>query len=259
MESTFMPNNLRIVFSTPVSSLNEVKLNTEKNKKHIYKDKYEWSVRLLEDETAYDFDLYKYVEMYEKDTGNSVNTLTKIYVLSNDNVVNIVHNNEESGWINVWKDLTNTLSSYSKCQGRKVASMIIDKDTHSIIATGINGTMPGKVNCDDRFKKILGEWYVITENGSYKKSEDPEVHHKWSLINEIHAEVNTITNLNKNSIQVTDNMIMIVTHCPCYDCAKLLTRSGIKHLIINNVYEPEEDGQVIQFLLENGIAVDYPE
>lgn len=251
-------NELKLVFSTPLSSLNLSEDKIKKDSKYIYKDKYEWSIRLLDDETAYEFDIYKYVNQYQKTTGNLVTGLTKIYVLSNDRIVNIVHNNDESNWINIWLQLTDTLSSYSKCQGRKVASMIIDKNTHSIISTGINGTMPGKVNCEDRFKKILGEWYVITEDGSYKKSDDPEVHHEWSLVNEIHAEVNAITNLNKNSIQITDNMVMIVTHCPCYDCAKLIVRSGIKELIINNVYEKTEDMKVLEFLVDNDIKIQYP-
>ncbi|QPI17146.1 dCMP deaminase [Staphylococcus phage vB_StaM_SA1] len=156
-------------------------------------------------------------------------------------------------WNRLCMDFCIRSSSISKCAARKVSSIIADKD--SIYSLGVNGTFPGKLNCNDIFKKEDGVWYIkdINEETNlleWMKCEDQESHHKWSLLNEVHAEINALSKMNKKGIS-TKNLDLYCTHSPCYNCAKSIIAAGIKNVYYNELYDGYED--VMDLLTSNGI------
>lgn len=121
--------------------------------------------------------------------------------------------------IDFFKETVISVSKLSKCVSHKVGSIIV-KDER-IISMGYNGTPTGFKNCCDTFDK---------------DNFDREEHHKWSLIHEIHSEVNSITFAAKNNIS-TENAIMFCTLQPCNDCMKMILQAGIKELYYINEYD----------------------
>ena len=103
-------------------------------------------------------------------------------------------------------------ASKSKCVKKHVGAVIV-KDNR-IISVGYNGTSPGLKNCNE----------VFDENNF-----DPVEHRKWSLDNEIHAEMNAILYAAKNGNKI-DGCDMYVTLHPCNNCLKNITMSGIKNV-----------------------------
>lgn len=116
-------------------------------------------------------------------------------------------------------DVASRLAEESHCISLHVGAVIVrDK---RIISMGYNGTPEGLPNCDDQFAK-----------GIFRREE----HHEWSLINEIHAEMNALMYAAKNGIPVQDCTIY-VTHKPCYECMKNISQSGIKRVVYLHDYK----------------------
>ncbi|QXN67761.1 hypothetical protein FPHOBKDP_00007 [Listeria phage LPJP1] len=102
------------------------------------------------------------------------------------------------------------MSEISKCSAKKVSCIIVKNN--SIISSGINGTPSGYANCNDIFIKKEGLWYtsqsyficrkdyyIESQGKKFYLCEDMEIHHKWSLKYEIHAEINAISKVARNS------------------------------------------------------------
>jgi len=93
-------------------------------------------------------------------------------------------------------------SNFSKCTFTKVGAIAINENDR-IVATGVNGTIPGEENCCDHH---------------FGTRED---HVQYTLENEIHAEENVILELAVSS--VTYKVLSIyVTLSPCEVCLKHL-------------------------------------
>lgn len=90
--------------------------------------------------------------------------------------------------IKVFAEYTRSLSSLSKCEERKVAAIITDKDLTQIYSIGINGGPKGLVNC---MCKLEGKYGCI------------------------HAEINALIKCRSNA---TDK-VMFITLSPCVACA----------------------------------------
>ena len=139
----------------------------------------------------------------------------------------------------VFLKMAREFSSLSKCVSRQVAALIV-KDGR-IITTGINGTLPGRVNCCDRFGPVLdGPGF------------DREEHHEWSLLNELHAEVNAIC----RSAESIRGATAYLTLEPCQTCSLLLIASGIKRVVFSRLYDktPEASRGILQ---DSDIEVNY--
>lgn len=142
----------------------------------------------------------------------------------------------------------------SKCAAKKVACILVKN--RSIISIGINGTSPGAENCCDRFVKREDVWYrkIMKPYAEYIEAmvPDPEAlynevrcpdqreHYYWSLLNEIHAEVNAIGKCSREGIS-TQGAVAYITHSPCYDCAKALSTAGIDKVFYAHEYDNVED------------------
>ena len=91
----------------------------------------------------------------------------------------------------------------SRAKRLKVGAVIVKEDR--IISIGFNGTPVGQSNvCEDNDGNTL-----------------PSV---------VHAESNAIMFAAKNGMS-TKNCTLVVTHSPCFECAKMIVQCGIKHLL----------------------------
>ena len=109
----------------------------------------------------------------------------------------------------------------------KVGALLIKEDR--IISVGYNGMPKGMTNICE-----------YEENGvMFTKAEV------------CHAEMNAIAFAAKNGIS-TKNCTMVITHSPCFNCAKLIIQSGIINIYYN---EPFRDDLGIDFLKQTGINV----
>ena len=120
-------------------------------------------------------------------------------------------------------DIALRTAQESKCVSLKVGAVIV-KDNR-IIAQGYNGTPSGQINCDEALKQ-----------GLYNR----EDHHEWSLVNEIHAEMNALMFAAKYGIPV-DGCTMYVTHQPCDQCLKNTYQAGIKRIVYLHPYKHSSD------------------
>ena len=110
----------------------------------------------------------------------------------------------------------------SKARRLKVACLII-KDNR-ILSIGINGTPSGFDNrCEDCIYHCIGTCGHDVNNELITKSEV------------IHSEQNAISFSAKHGIS-TNNCIMVLTHSPCFECAKLIIQSGIKEVYYGEQY-----------------------
>lgn len=120
-------------------------------------------------------------------------------------------------------DIALRTAQESKCISLKVGAVIV-KDNR-VIAQGYNGTPSGQVNCDEALKQ-----------GLFTRDK----HHEWSLVNEIHAEMNALMFAAKYGISV-DGCTMYVTHQPCDQCLKNTYQAGIKRIVYLHPYKYSSD------------------
>lgn len=66
-----------------------------------------------------------------------------------------------------------------------------------------------------------------------------------------HAEMNVIAFAAKNGIS-TKGATLVVTHSPCYECAKLLIQAGITDVVFETQYR---DAKPLYFLEQYGVRV----
>lgn len=112
-------------------------------------------------------------------------------------------------------------------------------------STGVNGTAPGAVNCNDIFHKFDGTWYKSTGSGMlpafpngdfiklnevyFLKCGDQREHYRWSMLHEVHAETNALGRAAKLGTS-TEGADAYITYSPCPDCAKALAVAGIANI-----------------------------
>ena len=107
--------------------------------------------------------------------------------------------------LNVFRNILIEISSLSTSSRLKVACIIVKKDFTKIAAFGYNGNY---FNAP-----------VNAETGTEEESLEP------GKDGFIHAEVNSIAKFREND---PENYIVMVTHSPCSNCAKILANSGFK-------------------------------
>ena len=117
----------------------------------------------------------------------------------------------------------------SKCVSHQVAALAVKNGR--ILGTGINGSLPGELNCNEVFS-------------NYNPVIDREEHHRWSLIHECHAEINLILMCLKNGVSLEDSIIYITTQ-PCSDCTKALLGAGIQSIVYKNKYDKANEQSLI--------------
>jgi dCMP deaminase len=160
-------------------------------------------------------------------------------------------------WDYMYMEMAERAAQESKCAARKVGCLIV-KDSN-ILAVGINGTMPGETNCCDLFEKRYGFWYHKHENGELEPDDTHEAHHQWSLVHEIHAEMNAMAKAHKNGVSV-EGATIYVNYSPCFNCAKQLIVHGIKRVVFREIYDglfsTSSKTGVRHLLAENGVELE---
>lgn len=139
----------------------------------------------------------------------------------------------------------------STCARLQVGAVLVKENR--VISIGFNGTASGQQHCEDYFKELYEKEY---------KNEFPtladfmasrtfyDLHGKFSIDNELHAEQNAISFAAKNGI-ATQGGTIYVTWSPCVHCAKVIVSAGIKKVFFKNLYDRSQEG--IYFLRKNNI------
>ena len=104
------------------------------------------------------------------------------------------------------------ISKRSSCKKLNVGCVIVDSNKN-IITTGYNGHIAG------------------AEHRSIERNNHEQM--------TIHAETNAISIAGKKGASV-NGATAYVTHYPCINCAKILIASGIKQIIYDCEYKPDE-------------------
>lgn len=153
--------------------------------------------------------------------------------------------------INAHLNAAKAYSNLSYSRRLKVGAVIVKDDR--IVSIGYNGTVSGKDNsCEWIF------WPNTGVKNSLKKYSDDEIEGFLSqgaeLITKdevVHSEANAILFAAKNGIKI-DGCAMIITHSPCFGCAKMIAQSGIKEVYYEEKYR---NGSPIPFLEQCGVYV----
>lgn len=138
----------------------------------------------------------------------------------------------------IFLDIAEKLSEMSHCISHKVGCILVKNGR--IISTGYNGTPKGFVNCDEANKNL-------------NNLEDPDqryLHHSFSEMYEIHAEINAILCAARNGISIEES-ILYTSLQPCYNCLKMICNSGIKFVIYRHPYDKFKLDEVTKNMLHN--------
>lgn len=143
------------------------------------------------------------------------------------------------------------VAEQSTCLRLQVGAVLV-KDNR-VISIGFNGTPTGQLHCEENFRHLYERDY----KNQFPTYEDflasrtfYDLHGKWSIENELHAEQNAISFAAKNGI-ATQGADVYVTWSPCVHCAKVIVSAGIKKVFYKNTYDRSQEG--IFFLEKNGI------
>ena len=155
-------------------------------------------------------------------------------------VESLISGQKACSWNESFMNIAYEFARHSTCKKLQVGAILV-KDRR-VISTGYNGVPSGMEHCCDRFKDID----ITTPEGR-------ELHHKFCVQNELHAEQNCIAYAARSGAQIDDTCTLYVTHACCCDCAKLVVAAGIKHVVYKEAYKTL-DG--IEFLKKAGVKVE---
>ena len=153
-------------------------------------------------------------------------------------------------WNKLLMDITLKVAEKSTCERLQVGAILV-KDTR-IISMGYNGVPSGNQHCTD-FCQVLYKKYN-TKYETYQKFKESsdffDEHYKFSVSNEIHAEMNAILFAARNGVR-TEGTDLYVSYSPCINCAKSILQAGIKNVYFNKHYDRGTKGS--EFLELNGV------
>jgi dCMP deaminase len=155
-------------------------------------------------------------------------------------------------WHTVFINMCSVLRQRSLCLKYQTSAIVV-KGTQ-ILGIGYNGTASKQEECYHYWKNY---WSINNINMPFdewiKTDEFKNLHSKWSVLNEIHAEVNALNWVSKWNIDET--CAIYTYYSPCENCAKQILSYGIKKLYYCYKYSGRNvsgtDG--IKFLQDRGI------
>lgn len=140
--------------------------------------------------------------------------------------------------LQVHLDVAKRWAQESHARRLKVGAILVLDDRE--IMSGYNGMPSGMDNeCEIRIDKP-GDF---TPGGSPVYETKPEV---------VHAEMNVIAFAAAKGL-ATEGSILITTHSPCFECAKLIKQSKIKAVYYETEYRLTDS---IEFLKKAGVEVE---
>jgi dCMP deaminase len=122
----------------------------------------------------------------------------------------------------IFLNMARELSAFSKCRSFQMGAIAI-KDGRCI-ATGVNGTPSGYINCCD----------IFPPNDSPRFNRD--AHRAWSGPREVHCEGNLLAQAAKYGIAL-EGCTVYITNTPCQNCLKHMIASGIKRIVYEKDYD----------------------
>ena len=126
-------------------------------------------------------------------------------------------------WNDVWMKMAEVIAERSHHPHWKVGAIIVTPDNTQVLSLGYNGNAKGMSNVPKSTKP--GECGLL------------------------HAEINALLKLDYNNPK---DKVMYVTLSPCEYCAKAIVNSGIKKVVIKNMYR---DSTGVNILIESGIII----
>lgn len=146
----------------------------------------------------------------------------------------IVEHKGRPSWNNTFMDMVSSILQRSRCLKIKTAAIIVcDND---ILAMGYNGTLPGAIECDEKWRQVYDSEPRILNFEQWMTTNDFRLaHRKWSIGNELHAEDNALQLITRR--QVTDKYILYTMYSPCDECAKKIISYGIKTIYYRFTYQ----------------------
>lgn len=127
---------------------------------------------------------------------------------------------------------------FSTCGKAQYMAIIVDRHGH-VIGTGYNGGPKGYPHCADGGCPRLAE--NSPPGGSYANCIA------------IHAEANAI--LHSNYTEYREGGALYVNGVPCWDCAKLLSNSGMRRVVYLEVGPARELDRIRRLLDECGVEM----
>ena len=132
------------------------------------------------------------------------------------------------------------MSMLSQCLSRKVGCIITKNLT--VIASGVNGNMPGTPHCIDA--GVCHRQVQLNKDGTFKFNHG----HNLNLCLAVHAEQNALMQICKNGSTSTRDATMYCTTFPCSPCLKLIVTAGIKRVCYNEDYKDELYDEMMKIL-----------
>jgi len=145
-----------------------------------------------------------------------------------------------SSWDTVWAEVAQAVSRRSSCARAQVGAVIV-KDNR-VLSTGYNGPASGY---PANTEQTCASWCQRAQGHP-----DPADSYGFNCPS-IHAEANALLYASREEII---GGVMVVTHAPCADCAKLISNSGVAGLLILQPIEPHRPNP-IPYLESCGIVV----
>lgn len=134
--------------------------------------------------------------------------------------------------INAHLKAAEAYAELSHAKRLKVGAVIVREGR--IISIGYNGTPSGRNNSC--------EYEIVNEDGGKELVSKQEI---------CHAEMNAIMFAARNGVS-TDGCTLVITHSPCYECAKMIVQCGIDSVFYREEYR---DVSSLLFLKECGVNV----
>ena len=129
-------------------------------------------------------------------------------------------------WNDYFMVMAKIASMRSGCNSRPTGCVIVSDKR--ILATGYNGTLPGKEQCTDKGK-----------NFCYRREQGGPEEDKYNICPGIHAEANAINQAACMGIPLSGS-ILYCTLSPCYVCLKNLASVGVWKVYFEHKYESED-------------------
>lgn len=146
-----------------------------------------------------------------------------------------MNNIERPNWDQTFIQILEVLAQRSKCLKIKTAALI--SYNHQILSIGYNGTFSKHIECCDYWFNIYKKDNPDekTSFNDWLKLDEFRLEHRiWSEKNEIHAEANALTYIQKRNIN--DDYILYTLYSPCDSCTKNIISYGIKNVYYKYLY-----------------------
>ena len=123
-----------------------------------------------------------------------------------------------SSWDTVWAEVAQAVSRRSACDRAQVGAVLV-KDNR-VVSTGYNGPASG-------YPADTGLGCLAW---CQRAAETPGIAVGYGYAcPSIHAEANALLHASRRD---TENATLYVTKSPCADCAKLISNSGVSHVVM---------------------------